>query len=72
MRVKLDDDNYAVYGVTSEGYGFSMTLTYAPGAPDGANPIQVTGCYMARDGFDHFDVEKYVDVPAVITEGEWW
>ena len=71
MRINLDDDHSAIYGTTTEGYGFSATLTYAPGAPEGSYPIHISGSYWAHDGFDRFDVEKWEDVPGVITEGEW-
>lgn len=71
MKQRLDDDNYAVFGTTSEGYEFSMTLTYKPNAPDGSQPIRITGSYNAHDGFDRFEVNDVNNIPAVITEGEW-
>lgn len=53
-------------GVTAEGLPCTVTLYYAPGAPEGAPPEKVTGLYQAKDGAGAFEIvrdgERYRDV----------
>ncbi len=71
MRKWIDADTMEIRGHTAEGAPFVMWLEYAPGAPDGADPVRMHGCYAARDGVDSFECTRADELPRVITESDW-
>lgn len=48
-------------GITVEGHGFEMILTFPPGCPDGTPAIEISGSYIANDGPGDFFIELAKD-----------
>lgn len=44
-----DPDLRSVSGTTTDGFPFELVLYFAPGAPDGAQPIRANVSYQASD-----------------------
>jgi hypothetical protein len=61
-----DPDKRTVGGTTTEGFPFDLTLYFAPGAPDGAQPIRANVVYQASDdvpgdGYNSHIIEQQPD-----------
>jgi hypothetical protein len=50
-----------IEGLTTEGHHYWMTVTYAPGAPEGADPVELMGSYGSTDGGGSFRIERRSD-----------
>lgn len=57
--------------VTAEGLDCTLTLWYPAGAPDGTQPVRLTGEYQSLDGGGTFDVNSADELPWVVSDGDW-